>query len=161
MNLSIDYRSVLLKNTRQTNYFYLSPQEIATNPAAVSCNDTRLLGDLAPPTVAHNTHIENIVQSLHMYSKAYKMWMRTSFILTLTFIKLFLFCLSSPTWSTSKCRHGSMGYFWYGRRLLSMYLALCCSLEGILKHSGQTLQTPRVGDVLVYTLPRFQSGDCY
>ena len=53
--LSNNYRSALLKNTRQTDHFYLSPQELATSPAAVSCNDARLLGDLTPPTVAHNT----------------------------------------------------------------------------------------------------------
>ena len=49
------YRSALFMNTRQTATFFLSPQEPATSPATVSCNDTRLLGDLNPPTMAHNT----------------------------------------------------------------------------------------------------------
>ena len=49
------YRSALFKNTSQTKSFHLSPQDTATSPAAVSRNDTRLPGNLNPPTVAHNT----------------------------------------------------------------------------------------------------------
>ena len=49
------YRSALFKNTSQTKSFHLSPQDTATSPAAVSRNDTRLPGNLDPPTVAHNT----------------------------------------------------------------------------------------------------------
>ena len=49
------YMSALFKNTSQTKSFHLSPQDTATSPAAVSRNDTRLPGNLNPPTVAHNT----------------------------------------------------------------------------------------------------------
>ena len=55
ISLYINQRSLASKNTSQTKSFHLSPQEPATSPAAVSCNDTRSLGDLDPPTVAHNT----------------------------------------------------------------------------------------------------------